>query len=89
MEIDDTNTFYFVAFIDNKEALTVIDLDHAVSYQRSDWNVVNDENFYVRDEAIEYARKLADKYNLRYELFDSRYDSSLSEREILTLDDEE
>jgi LPS O-antigen subunit length determinant protein (WzzB/FepE family) len=79
MEIDDTNTFYFVAFINNKTALTVIDLDQNVSYQRSDWDVVNDENFNNPNEAIDYA--------LGYEIFESRYDKSLNEKIVLTLDD--
>jgi len=86
---EDNNTYqYFVAFVENRTKLTVIDLSSAVSYERNDWDVVNDEVFYDRDEAIKYARALAKKYNLEYKLFDSRYNSELSERLTLTLDDD-
>lgn len=80
-------TFYFVAYVDKRTALTVIDLAFVVDYERSDWDCVNDENFHDRDEAIHYARKLAAKYGLEYRLFDSRYDESLNEHLFLT-DDE-
>lgn len=87
MEENEDNTFYFVVFVHNNSALTVIDLSHSASYERSDWAAVNDKNFHDRDEVILYARKLATKYKLKYEPFRSRYNSALNERNILTLDD--
>lgn len=86
---ESNETFYFVAFVRNRQALTVIDLAYTVDYERNDWDAVNDENFHDPDTAIRYARKLADKYGLEYQLFDSRYDSSLSERLSLSLDEQE
>lgn len=80
-----SDTFYFVAFVDKGETLTVIDLAHSVDYERDDWAVVNDENFSDHLEAIEYARALATQHGLKYRRFDSRYDSSLNEKLTLTL----
>ena len=80
-----SDTFYFVAFVDKGEALTVIDLGHSVSYERDEWSVANDENFHGHLEAIAYARALAEKHGLKYRRFESRYDKSLNERMNLTL----
>lgn len=76
-------TFYFIAFVNNRQALTVIDLAYVVDYERNDWDVASAETFQERDTAIQYARKLAEKYGLEYQLFDSRYDESLNERLFL------
>ena len=83
---DRNHTFYFIAFVDERQALTVIDLAYVVDYEKNDWDVASDEIFQKPDAAIEHARKLAKKYELRYELFDSRYDESLNERLVLTAD---
>lgn len=81
-----SDTFYFVAYVEKRETLTVIDLAYSVDYERDDWDVVNDENFTDPLEAIAYARALAKQHGLKYRLFDSRYHSSLSEKLQLTLD---
>jgi hypothetical protein len=78
--------FYFVTYAKKKTALTVTDLSEAVSYERDEFAFVNDQNFYTPGEAIEHAKALAAKYNLGYEPFESRYNSSLSETNNLTLD---
>lgn len=80
-----SETFYFVAYVDKGETLTVIDLAHCVDYERDEWSVVNDENFHDHLEAIAYARALAAQEGLKYRPFDSRYDSSLNEKLHLTL----
>jgi len=76
-----TGTFYFVMHPGgDRSAVQVVDLSHNCSYERSEWLAVDDINFNDRDKAIVYARGLAQKYGLRYELFDSRYDERLNER---------
>ena len=72
--------FYFIVHPSgDQKRITVIDLSYSVDYERSDWMAVNDDNFSCHKEAIEYARALAEKYNLKYELFESRYNSALNE----------
>lgn len=81
------DTFYFIAYVNNRKAVTVIDLAYVVDYERRDWDIVNEETFEDRDEAIFYARRLAEKYGLEYQLFESRYDESLNEYLVLTPDE--
>ncbi|MHD0644115.1 hypothetical protein ACYPKM_00595 [Pseudomonas aeruginosa] len=77
---------YFIVFSDaERRSITVIDLQESVSYERNDWATVNEENFSTHLEAIAYARALAAKYGLRYELFESRYNRELNEEVALTL----
>ena len=83
----DNDTFYFIAYVENRKALTVIDLAYVVDYEKDDWDVASEATFTDPDTAIQYARKLSAKYGLEYRLFDSRYDESLNERLFLT-DDE-
>lgn len=76
-----SDTFYFVAMVEKGTALTVIDLAHCVDYERDEWWVVDNENFNTPAEAINHAKRLASLNGLKYNRFDSRYDSSLSEPE--------
>ena len=72
--------FYFVCYNNMKRtSVTVVDLDYCVDYERSEFDYVNAENFDNHLDAISYAKQIAEKYNLDYELFDSRYDESLNE----------
>ena len=74
------DTFYFVVFTaDEEDTLTVIDLAKCVSYERDDWNCIDNLNFQERDEAIEYARVVAQANNMKYRPFTSRYSSELNE----------
>lgn len=73
-------TFYFVIFTNREETtLKVIDLAYSVDYQRNDWNVVDKKDFQDRDQAIAHAKDLALKHGLKYERFESRYNSALNE----------
>lgn len=83
--MNDDDRFYFVVYIDDRKALTVIDLDYAVSWQVGDWDRANDETFTDHEDAINNAKALCDKYSLAYKLFDSRYDERLNENNFLTL----
>ncbi|WOF81461.1 hypothetical protein P5704_026555 (plasmid) [Pseudomonas sp. FeN3W] len=79
--------FYFVSFKGmDRTTITVIDLDHCVSYERDEFSPVNDQNFSDHLDAIEHAKALACKYNLNYAPFVSRYRSELNETNLLTLD---
>lgn len=71
--------FYFVIYDEGKTAITIIDISQSARHERGDWEAVNNEDFYDRDDAIVYARKLAEKYNLKYTPFTSRYNKDLNE----------
>ena len=58
---------------DKTSAITVCDLSHACSYERTDWDLVNDEIFDTPAEACKYARALAKKYGVEYKPFENRY----------------
>lgn len=88
-DIDDNDVFYFVAFVNKRKALTVIDLAYAVDYEKNDWDVASKETFEDPEKACRYARALAEKYGLEYRLFDSRYNEDLSEKLTLDLDEGE
>ena len=64
----------------DRTRITVIDLSQYVSYERGDWDNVNSDTFYSPEEAIVAGRDIAQRHNLSYELFESRYDSSSSEQ---------
>jgi hypothetical protein len=79
-EIDETckgfdGLFFLVFPGGDRSKITVIDLMHCVSYERNDWENVNDNTYYNRDEAIKSARDIADRYGLEYMPFESRYDN--------------
>ena len=76
----DDSTFYFVIYTNNRQNVTVIDLSYSASYERDDWDCY-DENIYELDEAIGYARSIAKRLSLKYDVFESRYDSTLDEKE--------
>jgi hypothetical protein len=80
ISLDDSGNIYFVVYMKNKTVITVIDLSPSARHERDQWETVNDENFYDRNNAVGYAQKLAEKYNLGYKPFDSRYDKSLNEQ---------
>lgn len=87
IENESTDTFYFVIYNGkDKSAIKVIDLAYSVDYERSDFPVVNKEDFQELEDAIEHAKALAEKYGLRYIPFESRYDSGLNESCNLSLD---
>jgi hypothetical protein len=82
------DTFFFLAFCSHDEldpktkCVTVIDLGHNVSYQRHDWNQVDEVNYDNLQDALVAARAFANAHALPYILFDSRYDSSTSEEPL-------
>jgi len=80
-------TFYFVAHPrGDKTTLTVIDVARALSYERNEFDAVNDIDFDDHNEAIDYARVLASVHDLKYEMFDSRYNEDLNEKLQLILE---
>lgn len=74
-----TDTFYFVVSDDVPSQVKVIDLQCNTSYKRDDFNPVDDRDFNDLNEAIRYAKKIAEINNVRYVPFESRYDRSLNE----------
>lgn len=60
-----------------------MDLGQSVSYQRYEFPVMNDTNYYELSEAIESAKGLADRHQLRYNAFESLYDSDLNEKTFI------
>ena len=66
--------FYFLCYPrGDKSKIKVIDECENLRYEKNDYSIVNDLEWYNARDAIEYARKLAEQNNLTYEPFDSRY----------------
>jgi len=82
LNFEDIEQDYFIAYINDRKAVTVIDLSFCVNYEKDDWDVVegdNGKNTTVLPEAIINARNFAKINNLEYEPFESRYHSCLNE----------
>ena len=49
----DINEFYFLAYTNNKQAITIIDLNWSVSYEMDEWDLVEsiDDKYIELDEA--------------------------------------
>ena len=73
------NTFYFIAYVNNRTALTVIDLGYNVDYQMDDWDVAIPIRFNDHIGAIKVGRSVAKANDLQYVLFESRYNKELNE----------
>ena len=81
MQIDEPSTFYFIAHPRGIESkITVIDLSYAASHERGEFCAVNDADYQDLNEALDDAKKIAFKFNLEYQRFESRYNSSLNEK---------
>ena len=61
----------------DKTKVTVIDVQYAD--EMHEWSVAHPNDFYVRDEAIEFTRQFAETHGLTYVLFESRYDNEKNE----------
>lgn len=72
--------FYFVIYQQSKNAFSVIDLSHVVSYERAEFPAVDAANYPTPALAISAARLFAKYNNAVYAPFVSRYDSALSEK---------
>ena len=48
-------------------------IDNQFDWEINEFHTISDKQFYDLDEAIYVAKKLADKHNLRYIPFESRY----------------
>lgn len=90
MMSEDEKFIYFIAYpYGDKSKVTVIELSPFASYQRDEWDNVNECTFHGeegKEDAIIYARKIAKTYNLDYCMFESRYGTG---DEKLYLTDEE
>ncbi len=79
----------FIYFIANQggdtSKITVIDLADVTVYERDQFSPVNDDNYHDLKEAIADAKAIANKYDLEYVQFESRYNSELNEKTQLTL----
>jgi hypothetical protein len=66
---------YFICFYRDSErsAITVVDLQQDMSYEKQDFAIVNENEYDTREEAIESARDIAKRHNLQYIPFVSRY----------------
>jgi hypothetical protein len=86
--MSDEKNFYFIVHPKgDRSRLKVIDLSPSNSHEKSDYALVNEKNFYDHLEAISYARNLAKKFKLEYDMFKSSYDDDKNEYHDLT-DDE-
>lgn len=74
--------FYFICYpCGDRTKITVIDEQQSLHYEKHDFALVNDLEWDNVKEAIEYAKKLAEKYNLNYSPFESRYGQDEDEDE--------
>ena len=65
--------FYFLCYPKgNKSRITVIDEQQSLHYEKHDFSLVNDLEWNNSKDAIDYAEKLAEKYNFIYEPFENR-----------------
>lgn len=83
--VEGADKFYFIALIENKTTLTVIDLSFGTDYERNDWSAVDDENYETHALAICAAREMARFHGLKYKPFESRYDDRLNEYPAITM----
>ena len=75
-----TDIFYFLCFPQgDRTKITVIDLQNCVDYERDEWSNVNKNTYFDHAEAIRAARDIAERYNLEYIPFESRYNRELNE----------
>lgn len=78
---------FFLAFLYDKTAITVIDISEQGLHEKYDYDLVNDIKFESLVDAIGYARKLCKQEGLQYQRFESRYDLSSDGKEYLYLKD--
>ena len=65
--------FYFICHPQgDKSKIKVIDEQQSLHYEKHDFALINDLEWDNVKDAIEYAKKLAEKYNLEYIPFESR-----------------
>jgi hypothetical protein len=65
--------FYFLCYPKgDKSKITVIDEQTDLHYEKYDFSLVNDLEWNNSEDAIDYAKKLAEKYHLTYEPFENR-----------------
>ena len=77
-----SNMKYFLAHpCGDKSKVTAIDLASCVSYERNEWDCIDDTDFKSHRSAIKHARIFANYHGLQYIPFDSRYDESLNEKQ--------
>lgn len=68
-----TDIFYFLCHPrGDKSKITVIDEQESFTNEKYDFSLVNDLEWNNSEEAIDYAKKLANKHNLVYEPFENR-----------------
>lgn len=72
---NEIDLIYFLALTkyENIKAITVIDLQIGMRYERSDWEAVNEINYHVLANALEAAKDYSKSRLVPYMLFDSRY----------------
>lgn len=82
----ETELFYFICYPKgDKSKIKVIDESETLRYEKDNFSIVNDLEWYNAQEAIEYAKKLAEQNNLTYIPFESRYGQDSEEDNFLYL----
>jgi len=76
---DDKDSYiYFLAYVNKRAALTVIELSHVVSYERDEFDAVDDNDYHNPIEAIYAAKAMIKRaasrgISLSYDNYSSRY----------------
>jgi len=74
------NCCYFLVYPrGDMSYIAVVDLQSDLLYEKNDWKCVNNDVFISRNEAISTARDLSCRFNLKYQMFESRYDDASNE----------
>lgn len=89
---DNESYIYFLAYAKNRTELTVIELSNAVSYERGDFDAIDDNDYYDPIDAIYAAHEMmgrAERRNvaLSYQPYKSRYGNPDEECDALTSPD--
>lgn len=67
---------YFVVLDDEGEAITVFDLHKSDEDERVEYNCIDNLNFMILEDAVNYAKAIAQANNLEYIEFVSGYEDS-------------
>lgn len=59
--------FFIVFPKGDRSKLSIVELDDCMRYELSDYAVASRKEFYENEEAVQYAKKLANENNLQYE----------------------
>lgn len=67
------NSSALIAYIHERTKITVIDIQDNVSWERRDWDLVDEEIYYNQSDAEVNGKAEAEAVGVTYHAFESRY----------------